>query len=402
MESSTLSRRNVLGLGVVAALGVAGAQTGLPTSAQAASAGTVRPSGAGYVRYEDLYKKGDTVTAAMARLTKPAIITFPEGRFECSNFSTGYNTGISIPKIARGIWGSGRGTLGGSTGTIFTMKANSSTKKSLVPAQSSGGTTPTTLMMHSGSTAGGSYGQFQVAGTEQGHIFHGLTIFNPGGQVSMSDVLVTGWAGNNGAPPGETFGLTIHGGQNHTLTRVEADGRRVNGGPSIGAVGITYQDTVGGRLVDCAAHHCRASSVVFFQSFNVTTENIKVGRADDRAPGVSAGGGINHERTSGCVHNNPTILTRDTNRGVHVTHSNDKFVLNSGGKSYSTVNGTLKIVNPTFNDIWGNKKFYVETWTPYWTGNTMTVSNPPRVLTAGAKTNLAYKWAFGSKQYSIT
>ncbi|WP_449372185.1 hypothetical protein [Arthrobacter psychrolactophilus] len=401
MESSTISRRNVLGLGVVAALGIAGAQAGLSPSANAATAGTVRPSGAGYVRYEDLYKAGDTVTAAMARLTTPAIITFPPGRFECSDFKTGYNAGISIPKIAKGIWGSGKGTVGGSTGTIFTMKAGTSTKKALVPSQSSGGTTPTTVMMHSGSTTGASFGQFQVAGTEQGHIFHGFAIYNPGGQVTMTDVLVTGWAGNNGAPPGETFGLTIHGGENHKLLRVEADGRRVSGGSSFGAVGITYQDTVGGSMVDCASHHCVANPVVLFQSFNVTTENIKIGRADDRVRGVTAGSGINHERTSGCVHNNPTILTRESNRGVHMTHSNDKFTMTRSGKTYSTANGTLKVVNPTFNDIWGNNKFYIETWSPYWTGNTMTVSNPPKVYLAGGTATLNYKWAFSGKQYNI-
>jgi hypothetical protein len=156
MESSNFSRRSVLGLGLVAAVGVTVAQPLRPASA--ATAGTTRPTGTGYVRYEDLYKSGDTVTAAMARLTTPAIITFPAGKFECSDFATGYNAGISIPKIAKGIWGSGRGTVGGSTGTIFTMKPKSSTKKSLVPAQSKGGTTPTTLMMHSGSTSGASFG----------------------------------------------------------------------------------------------------------------------------------------------------------------------------------------------------------------------------------------------------
>lgn len=401
MELSSLSRRNVLGLGIVAAIGVAGAQASAPTSANAATPGTTRPSGGGYVRYEDLYQKGDTVTEAMARLTTPAIITFPAGRFECTNFATGYNAGISIPKIAKGIWGSGRGTLGGSTGTVFTIKSGTSSKQGLVPTQSSGGTTPTTVMMHSGSLSGASFGQFQVAGTEQGHIFHGLAVYNPGGQVTMDDILVTGWAGDNGAPPGETFGLTVHGGENHILTNVEADGRRAVGGESFGAVGITYQDTVGSSMIDCASHHCVASPVVLFQSFNVTTHNIKIGRADDRVRGVTAGGGLNHERTSGCLHNNPTIMTREPRRGVHMTHSNDKFLLTRGGKTYSTANGTLKVVNPTYNDIWGDNKFYVETWSPYWTGNTMTVSNPPKVLKDDGKTTLNYKWAFAGKHHSI-
>lgn len=400
MQSTTFSRRSALGMGALAVLGVTGLQKGPAASAAPATSGTVRPTGPGYVRYEDLYKSGDTVTGAMSRLTKPAIITFPEGRFECSDFGNGYTSGISIPKIAKGIWGSGRGSLGNNSGTIFTMKANSSSKKALIPAQGSSGTTPTTLMMQSGSASSVSYGQFQIAGTEQGHVFHGLAIYSPTGSASVTDVLVSGWSGDNGAPPGETFGLTIHGGSNNTLTRVEADGRREAGGTSFGAVGLTFQNTVGGSMTDCTSHHGVASPVVLFQSFNVKTYNLKVGSLDDKSS-VTRGSSFNHERTSGCEHYNPSIITRETNRGVHITHSNDTYKLTVDGVSYSTVNGTIKVVDPVFNDIWGDGAFYIETWVPYWNGNTMTLDNKPKVQHADGSTR-PYKWAFAGKHYKIS
>jgi hypothetical protein len=167
----------------------------------------------------------------MARLTTPAIITFPEGVFTCNDFATGYYAGISIPKNCKGIWGSGQGTLGDLThGTIFTMGAHTSTVGGVIPAQGSGGTTQPTVIMSSGPTYQQSYGQFQVAGTDQGHNFHGFTVYNAQPGTTFTDILTTGWQGNNGAPPGETFGLTVHGGYNHQLTRIEADGRRAVGG----------------------------------------------------------------------------------------------------------------------------------------------------------------------------
>lgn len=397
---SQFSRRSLLGIGAAAVLGLA-TGSAAPQASTEDAAHTGRPSGPGYVRYEDLYEVGDTVSEAMARLSSPAIITFPEGQFECSGFTAGWNTGISVPKIAKGIWGSGAGTLGGDIGTVFTMKPHSSKKGSIIPSQSSGGTTPTTLMMQSNSLAGGSFRLFQIAGTEQGHIFHGFSVFNPGGPVSVTDVLVTGWAGDSGAPPGETFGLTIHGGHESVLTRVEADGRRSVGGESYGPVGLTFQDMVGGSMVDCAAHHCLGYPVALFQSFNIETHNLKVGRADDKFPGVTAGGGINHERTSGCAHHDPIILTRDSHRGVHVTHSNDTYTITRDAQTHSTVNGSLEITNPTYNDIWGNNEFYVETWVPYGTGNTMTADNPPRVTNQDGAM-LPYTWAFAGKHYKIS
>jgi hypothetical protein len=69
--------------------------------------------------------------------------------------------------------------------------------------------------------------------------------------------------------------------------------------------------------------------------------------------------------------------------------------------NYTTVNGGVKVVNPTFNNIWGNGYFYAQTWTPYSNGDTMKVSNPPLVTKADGVTHLPYKWSYGS-QYLIS
>ena len=363
--------------------------------------GTTRPTGAGYVRYEDLYVPGDTVTEAMARLTVPAIITFPEGQFFDADFAAPGDGCINIPKICRGIWGSGKGTLGGSTGTVFGIVPNSSTKAGLVPTQAQGGTNAFQVLRIVGSDGPLSFGQFQVAGTDQGHNYHGFKIYNPGGDVDITDVLVTGWQGDNGAPPGETFGLEVHMTKrpfNHTLTRVEADGRRVIGGTRYGTVGITSSTCVGGTWYDCKVQYCRASYAVFYRAFGVKTYNLSVGGVSDPGYDVTTAM-INHEVTDDCEHYNPYIWSTQTNRGVHISHSNNNFSDTYSGTPVSAVNGSLKVVNPTWNNIWGNGRMYIESWTSGIDGsNTDSMVTPPLVTTSNGTTHIPYTWAHGTHQ----
>jgi hypothetical protein len=315
----------------------------------------------------------------MARLTTPAVISFPEGRFETRDFATGGSLYATvIPKNCLGIWGSGRGSVGSSVGTVFSMVPNSSTKAGNVPAQDNSTPVQMRNMMHIGATGTElSYAQFRVEGTDQGHIYHNFTIYAPPGKVTVQDVLSHGHYGNNGAPPGETFGIEILGNNNNLtdplVQRCEVDGRRAIGGPNYGAVGFDYENLVRGRWVDNYAHHTNFASTVCFQSFNITSSNMICGDPSDTdgvgVDGRNAGGWMNHERTSGCVHTNPTLFRVFKNIGktVHITHSNDTYT--RGG--FTTANGTLKIVNPKFNDIWGDNKLYIQTWHPYWTGCSM-------------------------------
>jgi hypothetical protein len=322
---------------------------------------------------------GDTVTQAMARLTSEAVISFPEGRFEQSDFRTVGFRSIDVPKQCRGLWGSGRGSIGSSTGTVFSMVPNSSTRQADVPPQDNSTPVQMRLMYQGGATSPDiHFAQFRVEGTDQGHIYHNFTVFNPVGKVTMHDVLSHGHYGNNGAPPGETFAIEIHGGGNNLTNPViydcEADGRRTIGGPNYGAVGFDIANCVQGSWTNCYAHHTVASSFVVFQSFNIQSTDIRLGDPTDTdgvgVDGFNYGGWLNHERTSGCVHTRPKFYRVFKNRSktVHCTFSNDTYT--QGG--FSTANGTMKLIAPTFNDIWGDGKLYVQTWHPYWNGCSMT------------------------------
>ena len=274
---SPVSRRSLL-LGGAALAATAGSVSASTASAEAVA----RPTGADYIRYEDLHRTGDTVSQALARLRAPKIVTFPEGKFECRDFNSGYQAGISVPALCRGIVGSGRGTLGGSSGTVFTIKARSSTKgygakdssgHAYVPKQDNKTPCQLVVLKQLGQKAPSVWRHFQVAGTEQGHIFNGFQVYGTAGANTFEDLLITGWDGDAGAPPGETYGIAVSGPGAHRLTGIEVDGRRTPGGPAYGAMGMTAQNTVGVTFTGCYSHYTRAAGFVAFQSVNGLVNN---------------------------------------------------------------------------------------------------------------------------------
>lgn len=328
---------------------------------------TIRPTGADYIRYEDLYQSGDTVTAAMARLTTPKIITFPEGKFSCRDFATGYQAGITIPPQCKGIVGSGRGALDGTTGTVFTMEPGSSTAvaKGWIPSSTSSQPTQANLVKHyPASGINPVYRNFRVQGSAQGHVFHCMQVVGTGGTANtFEDVLLAGWDGNQGFPPGETFGLQFTGGTGrHVMRRLEVDGRRTPGGEVFGAAGLTFQSIVGATFDSCNVHHCRAACYVFFQAFDSLMVDCV---SDSTVPSDKAlgNGGINLERFDLIRMVRPTIIGRSGK--VHITASGDQYTLNRDGVTYSAASGSLEIVDPVNNATLGNPRLYVQTWDPY-------------------------------------
>jgi len=412
---SSVSRRRFLtstaaAAGLVAAGGTLGAT---PASADVLSASavdtararaksllgpaqTTRPTGTDYIRYEDLYRSGDSVGGALARLTSPKIVTFPEGRFSCRDFNSGYLAGIAVPALCRGIVGSGRGTLGGSTGTVFTMDAWSSRKGNgardgsghlYVPAQD--GSTPCQLVLlkQANQKAPAVWKNFQVVGSEQGHIFNAFQVFETAGANQFDNLLIAGWSGNDGAPPGETYGLAVSGKGAHTVTRVEADGRRTIGGQVFGAMGITFQNSSGATFRSCYSHHMRCANFVMFQSLDGKMVDCTSDAASAGSLGIG-NGGINLERTAGWTLTNSVMIGRS--RKVHLSHSNDNWTYNRYGITKSVSNGSLKLVNPGYNDLWGNNQLVIQSWSPY--GNGDTVRTPPLVLKSDGVTHLPYNW----------
>lgn len=300
----------------------------------------VRPTGANTVRYEDLYVTGDSLQQTINRTPAAKLLTFPAGVFEFTDFSgsdgTG-NIGINIPTNIAGIAGSGRGSLNGGDGTIFRMKANSSTKASRVPAQGTGNTNQLYLMKAL-SSSGQVFQQFHLEGTEQGHYYNGFMVMqctNP----MLSDLLVNGHAGNWNAPPGETFGVNIFRGSGMIGNRLECDGRRSDG-IRYGSSTFGYNSTSGSTLNDCYMHHSIAGMFTYWETTNCVTNNIRCEYQGSGSGGLS-GHGINHERSGNITHNNPSIIIDrpSGNNGDHMSWNNDQ----------ATYAGYLKVVNPKWD-----------------------------------------------------
>jgi hypothetical protein len=383
--------------------------------------GFERPFGLGYVRYEDLFRTGDTVSQAMARLSASspnalsdgsAYITFPEGQFVSRDFKAAGSTTYSIyvPKNCKGIIGSGPGTVGGSTGTVFTIAPNTWTAP-FAPLQSGGQPNPFQIMYRGTGNVSNStpilFAQFQVAGTTQGDVdgrcYHGFTVNNPEGPVTFQDLLTCGWFGISGAPPGETFGLAI-GGNNgpHKMIRCEADGRRIIGGRGYGPVGLDCADAYGPELHECYSHHGVDSPMVFYQVKNGKTFNCVFG-PQDYANRNGGNQGPNHERTDGTVHTNITVHPSTTNALVHMTHSNPNLTFTTDGHTWSTNDGKLTIKGLTYDAIYSDGKFYIQSWDPYDAGNGgESNATAPLVTLADGTTHIPYKWISHNVHIDVT
>lgn len=378
------------------------------------------PDGTPYVTYESLYVAGDTVTAALARLRAPAVVTFPAGRFEQADFTAGYQGSINIPKMCRGIIGSGRGTLGGSTGTVFapTPYSASASTLALLPAQGSGTSYSVAVLKQLDGSGPLHLANFRVEGTAQGVVpgqssrwanprefcYSGLNIYHPGGNVTIRNVLAGGWVGDDGAPPGETFGIAINGGAGptayrHLIESCEADGRRVLGGPPLGAAGIWFGNCVNSIMRRNNTHHTRYGSTVLFQTFNSQLISCTFGSSAD----PSSAWPFNCEYTSGNVVTDPIFTKGQASGGVHVTHSNyanqsgsgTQFTMTRNGVFYDATNGNLKVINPRWNGISYGPELWVESWTL--PGDSQVT--PPLVTQSDGTTHVPYRWAHGASPH---
>jgi hypothetical protein len=385
-----------------------------------------RPTGEQYIRYEDLYVEGDTLQQTFNRLTEPKIVTMPAGVFETRRpwGKAPYAAGVAAPstayafrppKICRGIIGAGPGALGSTEGTVIRVTPNTCRSASEGGSWFQGG----------GSGSGDFILQgIHIEGTDQGmqtatdgrpgldgkspKLFTNCFLNGFPGVVAVQDVLTTGWYGNNGAPPGETFGLQVYNCDNHVLIRVEADGRRDPEGPSFGAVGLSAGTSFGARWIDCYSHHSNAKTyaMVFYQQFNSTTVNCRCGDAAS-GDGVGQfgynGGGFNQERCAGIEHTRLDIYCnrKAGDKGVHFNHSSDAYSVTLRGRNFSAANGSTTLTDCTWNNMWGTSgnPLYVSTWVPYG-GNPNAITTSPVVTLKGA--SVPFRWVFGGKHYTVT
>lgn len=395
-----------------------------PATIARPAAGSIDPNtGAPYVTYESLYQSGDTVTEALNRLNTPAVVTFPEGLFTFSDFraptKTGVVTGggINLEKTTiRGIWGSGpgdAGVFGGSSGTIFRMLPNTSTRAddpNYTPTQDQSPLTNNCWMMRAVGMEGGlTLKGFRLEGSIQGegsarwpggHNFPGITVFNTGGPVLIEDLRVSGWQGDNGAPPGECMGVSVYTPsaiRPVVIRRVETDGRRAIGGAPYGAVGISLGRTYGGLVEDCYMHDHRVSSMfVLYHAINSTVRRCIMGAPD----GDLSGWAVNNECVDEAVYED--CYFGKGHRPLHFTHSNGTHVQTWGASSYPTADGSLLVKGCTWANVGYDGRFATESWISGIDGQTSdTQVTPPQVVNAAGQ-GLSFRWVHGVHQDIIS
>lgn len=275
-----------------------------------------RPTGAGYVRYEDLYTTGNDLRAVVKKVTGGNILTLPEGTFTFSDFNdpAGYFEGVRIPQACGGIWGSG-------ANTVIQMNAGTSTQANNTTAiPTSGGTNACYLLgfWYSNQVLR----NLTVHGTEQGHLYNGIRFAGSSSAPItgnlVQDVVFKGAArGASGIPPGETFTVGTNHVSQFSVINCEFDGRDDNGNPAAASligpnnsnnllVQDTYvHDTIAGSGI--ALYRCDTIQLVRLKSWN---------------PGTSAhyGNCINLEECTGPITiTSPDLrVNRASNPGWHV------------------------------------------------------------------------------------
>lgn len=144
---------------------------------------------------------------------------------------------------------------------VFQMAPKSSTKASVA---ASGSTCPLRLVRLAGTDAGSSvngldFGNFDVRGNDQGHVFHGVTLGYSNG-AKIHDGKISGIPGTASSPPGETFTLEAWRANNVTLTNLLLDGRR--DGTPVAATLLGYNYTSNVTATNVTANYAAAGFAV--------------------------------------------------------------------------------------------------------------------------------------------
>lgn len=309
-----ISRRNALRLAALSVPSLAMLSLGGP-----ASAVTTRPSGTGYVRYEDLYRSGDTLQAVVNKVTGNRVLTLPVGSFVLPNFNNGYNDGLRIGTDSaagcRGLAGSGRDTVLRVKANVGTDRGSGVAGKQLTIAGKSGA-----LLTN-----------FAVRGyTQNGLLYQGIHVASCP-NAELSNLYLRGASkGTTQSPPGETFGINILRSDNVTIKDCEIDGRN-DAGDQVGASPIGFNESTNGKVYRTYTHHGVAGMLTFYRTQNIYTEDYRT-FSTSSGPGQQGGHGINHEQSWGTIkHVRPQLYVNGTysqvaghtgSTGMHISLAN--------------------------------------------------------------------------------
>lgn len=336
---------------------------------------------ASWIRYEKIAQPGETIAQV---LLNPALagkyLKLPVGVFEVSDYRNA-SAAIIVPRNVLGILGEG-------SNTIIRMKPMTSTFAASVPPQSAA---PSTNQLYLLRMNDGLEKQLikdvWFQGTAQGHMQNGVMIGNSKSGTTIENVLFTGFDGNAGSPPGETFALNWWRGSGGQTRSIEVDGYRWSGdtyetrvrGDLVGASPIGWNSHDGARVYDTYTHDSAFGMPTFWQSNSAETWNLQ---------SVRNVIGINHEESFGITHHQPVMVESRTRR--HINHMSSRS------------DGALTVIG-AINDAWVNSttsgpvsqgaKMLVLTPTNYTGMNTNRIVTPPVILLKDGMTKAPYTWA---------
>lgn len=328
--SRGVSRRTALRLAAVSVPALAGMSV-----AGTASAINYRPSGTGYVRYEDLYRSGDSFQAVVNKVTGNRVLTLPTGTFTLSGFTNGNHDGVRIGTGAaagcRGIAGSGRDT-------IIRMKANVGTNL---------GNNFAGNQMTISSKSGALLTNFSLRGNPQNGLLHAGILVSNCPNAEVSNLYLRGASrGTSQSPPGETFGINVLRCDGVVIKDCEVDGRD-DAGTRVAAAPIGFNHASNVKVYRTYVHHGVASMLTFFRTNNIYTEDFRTFSTSSGTGGQS-GHGINHEQSAGTIkHVRPQLFIngkysqvdgRTASTGLHMALANTETDVTS-----------FTVVEPTFD-----------------------------------------------------
>jgi hypothetical protein len=303
----------------------------------------IRPTGAGYVRYEDLYATGDTLQQVFQKVTGThagKVLTFPAGEFTWSNFKSpiGYHDGIRIPTTCRGVAGSGIGQ------TRFRMIPNSSTEG--IYDSTTSGVNPL-WMWFIDNVSNSLFQDFTFVGTEQGHHYNGLGIDHGPGAVVQRVKFIGANRGYANYPPGETFSLGLNHCNNVQVIDVECDNRDEVTGLRKGCSGVGFNNLSSPVVKRVYTHHGLAGMLTFWNiTGGVTTEDIHTWTQGTNG-GILSSCGINHENVTGPVrHTRPKLIIAGRFSDQKLTEDNGQHL--GFGNSFADM-PDCEIYDPIFD-----------------------------------------------------
>lgn len=262
----------------------------------------VQPSAAyPTVGWASLYRSGDTFNAAVARLSTPTQVLLPPGLYEFTDFTQG--------GAAYGVYSANMqgliGTSGKASDVIVRMKPHASTKS----APTSGTNQLTLLRCNQGAVT---VGNLTLEGTDQGHAYNGLSIYQAAPGTVVGNLKVTGIPGTANYPPGETFAINLYRAAGTSanpvrLRDIDVTGIRTADGVKVGASPIGWNGCTWVDLTDGYFHDTLTSMPTFWQSTDCTTTRLRSVHCGTGS-GALSGCGINHEESTRITHRSPTLL----------------------------------------------------------------------------------------------